>query len=95
MGELEQAKDFLQGAMEIRIKALGPTHVDVGASYNNLGLLYQDMVEFEQAKDYHPRALEIRIKALGPTHVKVGHSYNNLGLVCRVNWKKLRIIIKE
>ena len=79
MAKLEQAKDYHQRALEIEIKALGPTHVDVGASYDNLGLVYEKTGELEQAKDYHHRALEIQIKALDPTHVDVGRSYNNLG----------------
>ena len=81
LGKFDQAKEYGHRALEIRVQALGPTHVDVGASYNNLGLVYEKMGELEQAKDYHQQALEIRIKALGPTHVHVGTSYNNLGLV--------------
>ena len=59
MGELEQAKDYLQRAMDIEIKVLGPKHVDVATSYNNLGLVYEGMGELEQAKDYLQRAIEI------------------------------------
>ena len=84
MGELEQAKDYHQRSLEIKIKALGPTHISVATSYNNLGLVYE-MGELEQAKDYHQRSLEIKIKALGPMHISVATSYNNLGLVCRRN----------
>ena len=83
LGEFDKAKGHAHRALEIRIKELGPTHVDVGSSYNNLGNVCQRMGDLEQAKDYHQRALEIRIKALGPTHVHVGASYNNLGLVYR------------
>ena len=81
LGKFDKAKEHGHRALEIRKKALGPSNADVGASYNYLGIVYQDMGELEQAKDYHLQALEIRVKVLGPTHVLVGASYNNLGIV--------------
>ena len=56
-----QAKDYHQRALEIRIKVLGPNHIDVATSYNNLGLVNEAMGELEQAKHYYQRALEIKI----------------------------------
>ena len=82
LGKFDQAKEYGHRALEIRVKVLTPTHVDVGTSYDNLGLVCRNMGELEQAKDYHQQALEIRIKTLGPTHVDIGTSYNYLGLVC-------------
>ena len=38
---------------------LGPNHIDVATSYNNLGLVYEAMGELQQAKDYHERGIEI------------------------------------
>ena len=46
--------------MEIRLTQLGPKHVDVAASYNNLGNLYRSAGDFQQTKDNHVRALNIR-----------------------------------
>ena len=62
MGELEQAKDYHQRALEIRINVLGPNHVKVVTSYNNLGLVYEAMSEVEQARNYHQRGIEIGLK---------------------------------
>ena len=42
MGELEQAKDYHQRAIEITKTGLGPNHIEVAASYNNLGLVHQE-----------------------------------------------------
>ena len=84
LGKFDQAKGYGHQALEIRIKTLGSTHVEVGNSYNGLGILYQEMGKMEQAKDYHQRALEIQIKALGPAHVDVGCLYNNLGNVYKI-----------
>ena len=81
LGEYNKSKDYYQRAIQIRMNVLGPNHVDVATSYDNLGLVYQAMGELEQAKDYHQRAIEIYINVLGPNHIDVATSYNNLGLV--------------
>ena len=64
MGELGQAKDYHERAMEIWMNVLGPNHIDVATPYNNLGLVYEAMGELEQAKDYHERAIEIYMKCI-------------------------------
>ena len=82
-GNFEQAHKHHTRALDIHLKQLGPEHVEVAASYNNLGTVYSDLGDFQQAKDCHVRALDIRLKHLGPMHVEVANSYNNLGNVCR------------
>jgi tetratricopeptide (TPR) repeat protein/nucleoside-triphosphatase THEP1 len=81
MGELDKAKDYIQQALEIQKKQLGPNHVDVAHSYNNIGLLYSKKGELDQAQDYYQRALKIQEKQLGPNHVDVATYYNNIGFV--------------
>ena len=73
--------DYYHRALEIKEKQIGPNHVDVALSYNNISLVYYDKADLAQAKDYYQRALEIREKQLGPNHVDVPVSYNNIGLV--------------
>ena len=60
--------------MEIRLKQLGPDHVNVAASYNNLGTVYNNLCDFQRAKGNHTRALDICLKQLGPEHVEVAAS---------------------
>ena len=69
--------------MDTLQKQLGPDHVDVAASYNNLGTVHRGLGRFQQAKDNYARALDIRLKQLGPKHVDVGASYNYVGNVYR------------
>ena len=57
MGELKQAKIYHQKVMEIYINGLGPNHIDVARSCNNLDLMYEVMGELEQAKDYHQKVI--------------------------------------
>ncbi|CAB4025405.1 Nephrocystin-3, partial [Paramuricea clavata] len=80
-GDLDQAKDYYQRALEIQEKLLGPNHIDIAASYNNIGGVYYDKGNLDQAKNYYQRALEIQEKQPGPNHVNVAVSYNNIGLV--------------
>ena len=58
---------------------LGPEHVDVADSFNNLGALYRNLSDFQQAMDYHVLALDICLKQLGRNHLKVGETYENIG----------------
>ena len=40
--------------MKIRPEQLGANHVDVAASYNNLGTVYSDTSDLEKAKESGP-----------------------------------------
>ena len=79
--DFQKAKDYHARALDIRVKQLGPKHIDVAASYNNLGTVYRNLSDLQKAKHNHVRALDIRVKQLGPEHVGVAASYNNLGTV--------------
>ena len=76
LGELEQAKDYHKRAIEIRKNALGPNHINVSASYNNLDSVYKATSELKEAKDYHLKAREMYTNVLGPNHIDVATSYN-------------------
>ena len=51
-GDLEKAKEYHELALNIRQKKLGPKHVHVATSYNNLGLVHDKLGNYEQAKEY-------------------------------------------
>ena len=57
--------------LSVLSKIVGPNHVDVALSYNNIGLVYSKKGDLYQALDYYQRALEIKEKQLGPNHVDV------------------------
>ena len=77
LGDLEQAKEYQQGALKIRLEKIGPAHVNVATNNSNLADIYQDLGNLEQAKEYQQRALKIRLDKLGPEHVDVATSYIN------------------
>ena len=78
LGDLEQAKEYQQRALKIRLYKLGPEHVNVATSYNNLALICKHLGDLEQAKECQQRALRITLDKLGPEHVDVATSDNNL-----------------
>ena len=75
--------EYYQRALEIQKEQLGPNHVEVATSYNNLGTVYRVTGDLEKAKECHELALKIQKEKLGPNHYHVATSYNNLGIVYR------------
>ena len=56
LGDLSQAKDYLDRALAIHLKKLGPDHVDVATSYSYLGSVHKKLGNLSQGKDHHDRA---------------------------------------
>ena len=52
LGDLSQAKDYHDRALAIRLKKLGPDHVDVAKSYSNQGIVHYKLGDLSQAKDF-------------------------------------------
>ena len=73
-----EAEPFLQRALQIREKALGPEHPDVAASLDGLARLYKTQGKYAEALSLYQRALKIREKALGPEHPDVATTLNGL-----------------
>jgi tetratricopeptide (TPR) repeat protein len=66
MGDLAAARPYLERALDITEKALGPDHPDTVRSLNNLGGLLKTMGDLAAARPYYERALAITEKALRP-----------------------------
>jgi tetratricopeptide (TPR) repeat protein len=66
LGDLEGSLTALSRALEIRRKALGPTHPKVAAVHNQLGATYADLGRHEDALREHEEALELFTAELGP-----------------------------
>ena len=77
-----KANAYHQRALKIKLEQLGPNHVSVASSYNNLGIVCRNKGDLEQASDYHQRAMKILLEQLEPSHGNVAASYNSLGNVC-------------
>jgi tetratricopeptide (TPR) repeat protein len=64
--------------LKVLEQKLGPEHLDVATTLNNLALLYYKMGDYEKALPLYQRALDIREKVLGPQHPDVATTLNNL-----------------
>ena len=84
LGDFEQAMEYQQRALDIKLEKLGPEHVDVARSYNNLALIYKDLGDFEQTKEYKQSALAIRADKHGlnktPDKVSTANRHKKLYL---------------
>ena len=58
-GNYDKAKEVHEKALEIRERSLGPIHVDVAASLNNLGLVNYKTGNYDKAIEFYEKALEI------------------------------------
>jgi tetratricopeptide (TPR) repeat protein len=78
VGRYSEAEPLYQRSLAIREKTLGPDHLNVAGSLNNLALLYQVQGAYAKAEPLYQRSLAIREKTLGPDHLNVATSLNNL-----------------
>lgn len=82
LGNLEKRSGNAEVALERHIEALamreaelGPDHLDVAASYGDIGSLYRRMERFEEAWEQLDREVKIKRKALGDEHPKLVSTY--------------------
>ena len=79
LGDHQQAKEYYERALSVRLKKLGPDHVDVARTYHIMGSLHLDLGDHQQAKEYYERALSKQLNKLGPDHVDVARTSRLLG----------------
>jgi CHAT domain-containing protein len=77
-GQYREAQQLAERALVLWEQALGPEHLEVAKSLNNLAILYWFRGNYAEAEPLHKRALAIREKVLGPEHPEVAKSLNNL-----------------
>ena len=68
--------------LSIRLKELGPEHVDVAISCNNLSRVHHNQGNMSKARHYYNCSRAIFLKKLGLDHVHMVTSYSNL---CQVH----------
>ena len=82
LGDHQQAKEYYERALSIKLNKLGPDHVDVAKTYHNMGMLHEDLGEHQQAQEYYERALSIQLNK--PDDVDVARTYQLLDDLQRV-----------
>jgi tetratricopeptide (TPR) repeat protein len=77
----EEAMECYKKCLKIRVLTLGPHHIDVAQTLNNIGSVYARLNKFSDAKDYWTRALEIyRLNKLSDYDEKVKCTLSNMEL---------------
>ncbi len=82
-GDLTAAIAAQRRSLELREHLLGPDHLDVAQSLNDLAVVLADDGQPVEAKALLERALRIREAALGHNHPLIASTLNNLGTVLR------------
>jgi CHAT domain-containing protein/Tfp pilus assembly protein PilF len=77
-GKYDEALPYMEQALEIRERRLGPDHPDVCQAINGLAALHYYKGEYSKAEPLYRRALAVWEKSLGPEHPDVAHTLNNL-----------------
>jgi tetratricopeptide (TPR) repeat protein len=80
-GDTDQALRYLQQALDIKVRALGPEHVDVGISWANLGSALANERRHAEARDAFEHAQQVFEHTVGAAHPLTHYATGNL---CRV-----------
>ena len=83
---LDSALLYWKKTLKIRIEILGENHIKVADSYNNIGVIYEN-IDYNLALEYHFKAMKVRKKILGDKHFSVADSYLNIGTAYSANEK--------
>ncbi len=82
-GKYAEAIPIARRVLAIREKTLGPDHLDVGTSSNDLAELYRGLSRFAEAEPLFKRAISIYEQARAP-HAHLSQSLNNLAELYQV-----------
>ena len=80
-GEYDLSLKEYMRVLEIDIATLGSNHKDTAATYNNIGLIYDDKGEYDLALEKYEKSLKIKMATVGENHPDTASTYNNIGLV--------------
>ena len=82
-GSYDRAVVVAKRALQVAEQEMGPNHLSVAKSLNNLAELYRTQGRYTQAEPLYKRSLAIREKALGPNHPDVAQSLENMAKLYR------------
>jgi tetratricopeptide (TPR) repeat protein len=77
-GQVDAALPLARQSLEVRQKALGPAHYDVGRSLSLIAVLHQAKGDSATAERFYRQALETIEKAMGPDHPSVASLLTNI-----------------
>lgn len=81
LGDYQQAKIYLEKALNSSIKNFGEEHPTTAIRYSNLATVLKDLRDYPQAKVYLEKSLNSHIKNFGEEHPTTATCYSNLATV--------------
>ena len=82
LGLFAQAEPLEKAALDVRRKALGNNHPDVGRSLSALGTVYNRLGRYTEAETLQREAVAVLISSLGAENPDVAEAQTQLGLTC-------------
>jgi len=80
----DMAEPFYRRAIDLKVKHLGPLHVVVARSLNNLARLYYQLNRFNEAEPLTKKCVEIYEKIFGSEHPDYATALHNLGTLYHI-----------
>ena len=82
-GSYDRAVVVAKRALQVAEQEMGPNHLSVAKSLNNLAELYRTQGRYTQAEPLYKRSLAIKETSLGPDHPDVAQSLENMAVLYR------------
>ena len=82
-GNYKEAITFYEKLLTIQQQTLTSNHLDLTASYNKIGSVYDTIGNYTKALSFYEKALAIRQHSLPSNHPDLADSYSNIGSVYR------------
>ena len=79
LGQYDDAQRWLEQAVDIRRKTLGPRSLDLASSLIHLAQVHRVRADYTRARPLVDEALEIRQAVLPPAHADIADAYYELG----------------
>ena len=80
-GRLEESLAICQRLIPLSVFVFGESHPSMVASYDSIGLVYNDLGDYPRALEFLEKGLAINEQVYGENHLYTGKSYNHIGLV--------------
>jgi tetratricopeptide (TPR) repeat protein len=80
-GKFEEALLLYRQSLDVLVKVLGPGHVLVANTKNNMAGIYLKQGRSEEALQCYLEAMQAKIKVLGSEHVEVANTVENIGVI--------------
>jgi len=87
-----KALEYEHKALNIRKKILGPGHLDIARSYDNLEKIYEYRAEWKEAVQYGIKLIELYETYFDPWYPLLAAAYNNTAIVLREDMQKEKSI---